>query len=243
MPNFSLNSISESIQRTEIAIAQLQSDVKKMQESIDRNSQLLGDLIDFQSRNQRGIYYIVFYFNFRKKILTAFFLQAPSTLSVQPAATSFMSTDSENNVALTPAFERRIQKPLQQNSNYKKSSFIEYFITETKSDLKILLSDDMVTRKAKNTTVQTFVMQLNSYTRACVAQLEVELDKAGVAYGSRSWKNVPFVLKDTAYKNLEKMAKRANLDLDSCVDSWAAKKLISTCYHNFARKYKVCSLF
>lgn len=152
-----------------------------------------------------------------------------------------MAPSYNNYSGLLSQHDRDIQKPLEKDSKYRKSAYIEYFVHQSKTDLKIQSTDSMEERSRKNAIVQTFVSQLNAYTRTAVIQLKSRLDQLNTSAGNYAWKRIPGYLKDECVQTLELLAKGSNLGLDRFVDSWGAKKLIASNYHNYARKFKVFS--
>ena len=165
-----------------------------------------------------------------------------NTLTAEPAVPAvYQSRDNEFD-SLLSSHERDIQKPSAKGSKYRKSAYIEYFLQKVKPDLKIQLSDSLLVRDQKTLNIQTFVSQLNSYSKTSVMQLKSKLDALNL-YGEKlRWKVIPSHLKSEAVNHLELMAKRSNLPLDKCTENWAAKTLISTSYHNYIRAFMVCYL-
>ena len=145
----------------------------------------------------------------------------------------------QDSSSLLSQNERDIHKPTLQGKKYRKGAYVRYFLCETKNELKINITDSMGEREEKNCQMKTFISQLNSFTRACVLQLINELDEKEVPRENRNWKQVPDYMKEKCFFSLELMASKANLCLDRCVNSWAAKKLVSTNYHNEIRRNQV----
>ena len=146
---------------------------------------------------------------------------------------------TQDSPSLLSQNERDLHKPTLKGNNYRKGAYVRYFLSETKKELKVNGDDSMQIRHEKHQHLKAFSSQLNAFTRTCVLQLINELDEKEILEGNRNWKQVPDYLKEKCFFSLELMASKAGFCLDSCVNSWAAKKLVSNNYHNAIRNLKV----
>lgn len=142
--------------------------------------------------------------------------------------------------SLPPQTDRTIPKPRHKGMTYRKVTYIENFIFQTRSDLKIKPNDNASEKVRKELKIQDIVMKLNSFTRTCTLQLVAKIKALNLFEGMPNWTKIPDHLKVECYTSLELLAKKANISLDRCIDSWAANILISTRYPDAIRtKLKV----
>lgn len=132
---------------------------------------------------------------------------------------------------------------MSKDHSYRKAWYIENFIERENPDLAIVDTDGMTARDTKETIVRTISNQLNNYTKTAVSLLINKLSEMNIVEENRNWKNVPDHLKQKCYQDIELIAKKANLNLDRCIDSWGAKVLAANHYPNATRKSKVSLTF
>lgn len=140
---------------------------------------------------------------------------------------------------LLSPFERDIQKPTPKDKKYRKTWYIVEFIEKDDSSLAIRSDDSEATRTMKRTRTSTINTQLNTYTKTAVSLLRNKINELHMDEEQCTWKNVPDHLKQQCYQDIELFAKKANINLDRCIDSWGAKVLAAHQYPNANRKAKV----
>jgi hypothetical protein len=91
--------------------------------------------------------------------------------------------------------------------------------------------DSIDTLNEKNDVLKTIVSQLSSYSRSTALQLATKVQQL-FNEEKRTWGSLPSQLKENYVKDLEKIAKLGNIDLDRCMNSWGAKLLLAAKYHN-----------
>ncbi|KAG1049165.1 hypothetical protein G6F43_008495 [Rhizopus delemar] len=122
------------------------------------------------------------------------------------------------------------------SGQHHNSACIEAFLRETMG-LLITPEDSNERIDDKQLLVKQYHAQLNRFTQVTCMDLATKLlADARVDNNKLSWKEVPDVYKNTAYKELEEFALRANIPLNRCVNSWGAQVLLAKTYSNYHNK-------
>ncbi|KAI9359710.1 hypothetical protein BD770DRAFT_471558 [Pilaira anomala] len=212
--------------KSEVAVNSIKSDMRRMEEKLDNLTFMLQKIIDEQSsaNNTTGI-----------EQSSANNTTGIEQSSANNATDPHRALNHPDIPSLLLPNDRTIPKPRQKEKRYRKVAYIEDFIFQTRADLRIKPDDNASERNRKKNMCQEIVLKLNSYTRIITIQLIAKIKALNLSEDTCNWKNIPDYLKAECYRSLELLAKRSNIDLDRCIDSWAANILVRSRYPNATR--------